>query len=123
MAGAARGGDYTNSATGNYNATTARFYTDLGLLTCRTDFGEDASALFNLLTGICQFQGTRKLLVAPFELHGRMLRLIHRETANAKRGLPARIASVRASLGPSLTRGPGAGLAAMLDMSRLRSCD
>ena len=89
---------YVHLATGNYNATTARFYTDLGLLTCRTDFGEDASALFNLLTGICQFQGTRKLLVAPFELHGRMLRLIHRETANAKRGLPARIIAKMNSL-------------------------
>lgn len=82
---------YVHLATGNYNATTARFYTDLGLLTCRPDFGEDASSLFNLLTGICQFQGTRKFLVAPFELHSRMLKLIEREAVNAKRGLPARI--------------------------------
>ncbi len=82
---------YVHLATGNYNATTARFYTDLGLLTCRPEFGNDASSLFNLLTGICQFQGTRKFLVAPFELHSRMLKLIERESANAKRGLPARI--------------------------------
>jgi polyphosphate kinase len=44
-----------------------------------------------LLTGICQFQGTKKLLVAPFELHGRMLALIERESQNAGKGLPARI--------------------------------
>ncbi|MBI5800902.1 MAG: RNA degradosome polyphosphate kinase, partial [Verrucomicrobia bacterium] len=89
---------YVHLATGNYNATTARFYTDLGLLTCRPDFGEDASSLFNLLTGICQFQGTRKFLVAPFELHSRMLKLIEREAANAKRGLPARIIAKMNSL-------------------------
>ncbi|MFA6542983.1 MAG: polyphosphate kinase 1 [Limisphaerales bacterium] len=89
---------YIHLATGNYNATTARFYTDLGLMTCRPEFGEDVAALFNLLTGICQFQGTRKLLVAPFELHARMLRLIERETANAKRGLPARIIAKMNSL-------------------------
>ena len=89
---------YVHLATGNYNATTARFYTDLGLFTCRPDFGEDVSSLFNLLTGICQFQPTRKLLVAPFDLHAQMLRLIERETANARRGLPARIIAKMNSL-------------------------
>ncbi len=89
---------YVHLATGNYNATTSRFYTDLGLLTCRPDFGDDASALFNLLTGICQFQGAKKLLIAPFELHSRMLQLIERETANAQRGLPARIIAKMNSL-------------------------
>jgi len=63
----------------------------MGLLTCRPSFGEDATNLFNLLTGICQFQGTQKLLVAPFELHDRMLELIQREAENARKGLPARI--------------------------------
>ncbi len=82
---------YVHFGTGNYNPTTARLYTDIGLFTCRPDFGEDATNLFNLLTGICQFQGTRKLLVAPFELHARMLALIERETTHAQRGLPARI--------------------------------
>ena len=48
---------YLHLSTGNYNPTTARLYTDLGLLTCRPDFGEDATNLFNLLTGICQFPG------------------------------------------------------------------
>ena len=82
---------YVHLATGNYNPTTARFYTDVGLLTCRPEFGEDVTNLFNLLTGICQFQSPGKLLVAPFELHGRLLQLIEREMDNARRGLPARI--------------------------------
>ena len=82
---------YVHLSTGNYNPTTARLYTDLGLLTCRPDFGEDATNLFNLLTGICQFQGMRKFLVAPFDLHNRLLALISREISNARRGLPARI--------------------------------
>ena len=82
---------YVHVATGNYNPTTARLYTDLGLLTCRADFGEDTTTFFNLLTGICQFQPMRKLLVAPFELHQKLLQLIGRERDNARRGLPARI--------------------------------
>jgi polyphosphate kinase len=82
---------YVHLATGNYNATTARLYTDLGLLTCRPDFGEDITNLFNLLTGICQFQGMKNLVVAPFDLHRRLLEMIEREAANARRGLPARI--------------------------------
>ncbi|HEY3853071.1 MAG TPA: polyphosphate kinase 1 [Verrucomicrobiae bacterium] len=82
---------YLHLSSGNYNPSTARFYTDIGLLTCRPEFGEDATNLFNLLTGICQFPGTKKLVVAPFELKIRMLGLVERETSNAKRGLPARI--------------------------------
>ena len=82
---------YVHLATGNYNPSTAKLYTDLGLLTCRPDFGEDATNFFNLLTGICQFQPMRKLVVSPFELHDRMLKLIERETENAHHGLPARI--------------------------------
>jgi polyphosphate kinase len=82
---------YVHLATGNYNPTTAKLYTDVGLFTCKPDVGEDATNFFNLLTGICQFQGMRKLVVAPFELQSRMLELIERETENAKRGLPARI--------------------------------
>jgi polyphosphate kinase len=82
---------YVHLATGNYNPATARLYTDLGLLTCRADFGEDVTNFFNLLTGICQYQPMGKLLVAPFELHTRMLQLIEREIQNANQGLPARI--------------------------------
>src|SRR5205823_4363379 len=57
----------------------------------RAEFGDDATNFFNLLTGICQFQGMRRLLAAPFELHQRLLELIEREAENARRGLPARI--------------------------------
>jgi polyphosphate kinase len=82
---------YAHLATGNYNPTTAKLYTDLGLFTCRSEFGEDVTNFFNLLTGICQFQSLRKLVAAPFELHDRLLRLVERETENARQGLPARI--------------------------------
>ena len=82
---------YLHLGTGNYNPSTSRLYTDLGLLTCRPDFGEDATNLFNLLTGICQFQGMRKLLIAPFELHSKLISLIDREIERVRRGLPARI--------------------------------
>jgi polyphosphate kinase len=82
---------YVHLATGNYNPTTARLYTDLGLLTCRPEYGEDATNFFNLLTGICQYQSLRKLVASPFELHDRLLRLVGRETLNARQGLPARI--------------------------------
>jgi len=82
---------YVHLATGNYNPTTARIYTDLGLFTCRPEFGEDVTNFFNLLTGICQFQGLRRLVAAPFELSDRLLQLVERETENARRGLPARI--------------------------------
>jgi polyphosphate kinase len=89
---------YVHMATGNYNPNTARLYTDLGVLTCNPAFGEDATNLFNLLTGICQFQGMRKLLVAPFELHEKMIESIEREAANAENGLPARIIAKMNSL-------------------------
>jgi polyphosphate kinase len=82
---------YVHLSTGNYNLTTARLYTDVGLLTCQPDFGEDATNLFNLLTGIGHYQPTRKLLLAPFALRRRMLEFIERETENARRGRPARI--------------------------------
>jgi len=82
---------YVHLSTGNYNLTTARLYTDVGLLTCRPDFGEDVTNVFNLLTGIGHHQPTRKLLLAPFELHRRMVAFIERETAHAGRGRPARI--------------------------------
>ncbi|HTH46723.1 MAG TPA: polyphosphate kinase 1 [Candidatus Limnocylindria bacterium] len=82
---------YVHVGTGNYNPSTAKLYTDLSLLTCRPAFGEDATNLFNLLTGICQFQGTRKFVVAHFQMHDRILELIAREITRAEAGLPARI--------------------------------
>ena len=82
---------YVHLGTGNYNPATARLYTDLSLLTCRPDLGEDATTLFNLLTGVCQHRPTRQLILAPFELHERVQALIRREADLARAGLPARI--------------------------------
>ena len=82
---------YVHLATGNYNPSTAKLYTDIGLLSARPELGRDVGDVFNLLTGVCQFQGTEKLLVAPFNLHEGMMSKIRRETENAKNGLPARI--------------------------------
>ena len=94
---------YVHLSTGNYNRTTARIYTDLGLLTAREELGDDAGTLFNLLTGICQFQPMKKLLVAPFSLHDRMMELIENETQNAHDGLPARIiAKMNALVDPQI---------------------
>lgn len=89
---------YVHLGTGNYNPSTARLYTDLSILTARSGLAEDVTNLFNLLTGICQFQGTQKLIVAPFDLHKRLLKLIERETQNAAKGLPARIIAKMNSL-------------------------
>jgi polyphosphate kinase len=77
---------YVHLGTGNYNATTARIYTDLGLLTCRDDIGADASDLFNFLTGYSRQRRYRKLLVAPVNLRERLTELIRREMDHAQRG-------------------------------------
>src|SRR5262245_36937499 len=53
---------YVHLGTGNYNPSTARLYTDLGLLSCRPEFGADATDLFNLLTGICRPPETRRFI-------------------------------------------------------------
>jgi polyphosphate kinase len=89
---------YVHLSTGNYNPTTARLYTDVGLLSCNPDLGEDITNFFNLLTGLCQYQGMRKLLVAPFDLHQRIVELIEREANHARKGLPARIVARMNSL-------------------------
>jgi polyphosphate kinase len=82
---------YVHLGTGNYNPNTAKLYTDLSFFTSKPAIAEDVTNLFNLLTGICQFQGTSRLIVAPFELKKRTLLLIDRETEHAVKGLPARI--------------------------------
>ena len=96
---------YVHLGTGNYNLGTAKLYTDLGLLTCKPDFGEDVANLFNLLTGICQYQGSRKLLIAPFDLQKSILKLIDREIEHARQGLPTRIIAKMNSLVDPLTIG------------------
>ena len=82
---------YVHLSTGNYNPTTARVYTDLGLFTANPDVGEDTSALFNLLTGYAEGYQWKKLVVAPLGMRERMIALIEREERNARDGRPARI--------------------------------
>lgn len=89
---------YVHLATGNYNPTTARLYTDLSYLTCRPEFGEDASALFNVLTGYSQGGQWNKLIVAPMHLASRLTTLIERERAHAEAGREARIIAKMNSL-------------------------
>ena len=82
---------YVHLSTGNYNPTTARLYTDLGLFTANQEVGEDTSELFNLLTGYSQGRRWRKLIVAPLGMRERILELIDRERRHAEAGRAARI--------------------------------
>ena len=82
---------YAHLATGNYNPTTARLYTDFSLFTARPDICEDVSSLFNLLTGYSAPPRWNKLIVAPLGLHEAVLGLIAREADHARAGRPARI--------------------------------
>jgi polyphosphate kinase len=82
---------YCHLATGNYNVRTGGVYGDLGLFTCRDAFGEDLTALFNLLTGHTRPPGFHHLLLAPTDLREGLLQRIRREAAHARAGRPARI--------------------------------
>jgi polyphosphate kinase len=82
---------YVHLATGNYNPTTSRIYTDLGLLTSDPEIGEDASDLFNFLTGYSYQTEYRQLMIAPINMREQMLELIEREIENQLSGKEARI--------------------------------
>jgi polyphosphate kinase len=82
---------YVHIATGNYNPTTSRIYTDVGLLTSDPEIGEDATDLFNFLTGYSYKTEYRRLLVAPINLLERMIEMIDRETENKIAGKDGRI--------------------------------
>lgn len=82
---------YVHIATGNYNPTTSKVYTDLGLLTANPEIGEDATDLFNFLTGFSRQKNYTRLLVAPVNLREQMLSMIERETRHARAGRTARI--------------------------------
>lgn len=73
---------YCHIGTGNYNPTTARFYTDAGLLTCRTDIGYDVINLFHFLTGYAPEQHYKKLLVAPRDMRKTFAALVKKEMAH-----------------------------------------
>jgi polyphosphate kinase len=82
---------YVHIGTGNYNPKTARLYTDLGLLTCRAELGQDVTDLFNILTGLSRQRAFRRLVVAPMGLRQRFLALVDREIGHAAAGRPASI--------------------------------
>ena len=89
---------YVHLGTGNYNDSTAKQYTDRGILTCDPQIGEDATAVFNMLSGYSEPLSWNKLIVAPLWLRKRFLRMIRREAENARRGRQAYIKAKMNSL-------------------------
>ncbi len=82
---------YVHLGTGNYHPSTARFYTDFGLFTTRQSITDEIATLFNALTGMSDYHGSKKLLVAPFDMTEKFLQMIAREAGNARVGKPAGI--------------------------------
>ncbi len=89
---------YVHLGTGNYNDATAKLYTDVGLFTCKESFGEDATAVFNMLSGYSEPLSWNKLAVAPLWLKDKFLYWIFREKKYALEGQPARIIAKMNSL-------------------------
>ncbi|MBQ7972039.1 MAG: RNA degradosome polyphosphate kinase [Lachnospiraceae bacterium] len=89
---------YVHLATGNYNDATAKLYTDLGLFTCKEPVGEDATAVFNMLSGYSEPLNWNCLSLAPLWMKERFLFLIERETKNALAGQNGRIIAKMNSL-------------------------
>src|SRR5213594_975761 len=82
---------YVQLGTGNYHPRTARIYTDFSLFTCEPELTEEVAVVFNTLTGLAGYPGLKKLLVAPFDLHKRLIGKIERERDHALAGKPARV--------------------------------
>lgn len=82
---------YVHLSTGNYNSSTARLYTDIGLFTSNREIADDVSHLFNRLTGFAPRTSYKRLLVAPEYLQSSLISLIDGEIAAAREGKPARI--------------------------------
>ncbi|MCI8554271.1 MAG: RNA degradosome polyphosphate kinase [Clostridiales bacterium] len=94
---------YLHLGTGNYNDSTARQYTDMGLFTCRESFGADASSLFNVLTGYSRPPLYQRLVAAPEGMRDFFYRRIDREIENARQGLPSGIfAKVNSLVDPGI---------------------
>ncbi len=89
---------YVHLGTGNYNDSTAKLYTDLGMFTCSEAIGEDATAVFNMLSGYSEPPSWNKLAVAPIWLRKRFLKLIKREMKHAQAGKEAFIRAKMNSL-------------------------
>src|SRR5881296_790636 len=82
---------YVHLGTGNYHPRTARIYTDWSLLSSEPQLTEEVATVFNTLTGLAGYPGLKKLLVAPFDMHKRLIGKIERERDHALAGKPARI--------------------------------
>ena len=89
---------YVHLGTGNYNDSTAKLYTDCGILTCNEAIGEDATAVFNMLSGYSEPISWNHLALAPLWLKDKFLFLIQREKENALQNRPARIVAKMNSL-------------------------
>lgn len=89
---------YVHLGTGNYNDATAKLYTDVGMFTCSRLIGEDATAVFNMLSGYSEPRAWNKLALAPLWLKDRFLYMIAREKDYAKAGRPAQIIAKMNSL-------------------------
>jgi len=89
---------YVHLGTGNYNDSTAKLYTDTGILTCSDAIGEDATAVFNMLSGYSEPESWNKLSLAPFWLRDKFYELIRRETEHARAGKKAIIKAKMNSL-------------------------
>ena len=89
---------YVHIGTGNYNSKTSKLYTDLGLLSTRTELGQDLVELFNYLTGFSKQQSFRRLLVAPVTLRKGMESLIRREIEHSREGRQGHIKAKMNSL-------------------------
>lgn len=82
---------YVHLGTGNYNETTSRLYTDLSYLTCKPEYGNDASLFFNAVTGRSKLLRFQRLVPAPTAMKPELLEMITEEAERAKQGLPSRI--------------------------------
>lgn len=89
---------YVHLGTGNYNDSTAKLYTDCGIMTCQEAIGEDATAVFNMLSGYSEPKRWNRLSLAPIWLRDKFLSMIRREADHARSGQPARIIAKMNSL-------------------------
>ena len=89
---------YVHLGTGNYNDSTAKLYTDCGIMTADPRIGEDATAVFNMLSGYSEPDHWNELLVAPIWLRKWLIKKIERETEFARNGRPASIVAKMNSL-------------------------
>ena len=81
---------YVHLATGNYNDSTAKLYTDCGILTCDERFGEDATAVFNMLSGYSEPKKWNRLIVAPIWMKNRFVQMIEERSGACKTGKTGR---------------------------------